>query len=45
MGGDGMRPSDGAYPLGLRYRARDRPGARERARKGARARDRVLVVP
>ena len=31
------------WPLGLRDRARDRPGARERARGSARARGRALV--
>ena len=39
------RPSDSAYPLGLRHRARDWLGARERARGRARVRDRGLVAP
>ena len=33
------------YPLGLRYEARDRLGARERARSGQMARNRFRVAP
>ena len=42
----GDRPANSAYPPGLRYGARDRLGARGRARGNAtRARDRVRVAP